>query len=288
MFKYHSFRLTTKAYTHVGQGAGESGVIDNLIQREKPYGLPIIHASSLKGAIREHCKYVLEYKEDVLNILFGSEEAENGGQSVNKTEKKMYQSMLNIHDARLLMLPVGALNEKSFYYATSNYVLQRYSNAIKDYFGSYFTHDLPIPSKDENFVCVKSDAPSSNPWIEGIMGVFKDSAQSTALHGVNRDEIALFHDDLFPSICEYCIPIIERNSLDESGISINKFNLEVLPFDTKFWFFISYQKDLPQEAQDLIHKFVKDIPTKSIQVGANSSLGQGFCKIEEVCYNAGK
>ena len=64
MFEYHFFLLTTRSYTHVGQGAEESAVIDSLIQREQPYNIPVIYASSLKGAIRDHYEFILDKKDE--------------------------------------------------------------------------------------------------------------------------------------------------------------------------------------------------------------------------------
>jgi len=151
MFTYHFFQLTTQSYTHVGQGAADSGVIDNLIQREKPYDIPVMHASSLKGAFREHCKCILDYPDVTLNYLFGSGESESAGPNAKTSARKVYQAIVNIHDARLLMLPVGALFGKSFYYATSNFVLSRYNKILKQLTGKELVHNLPLPSENERF-----------------------------------------------------------------------------------------------------------------------------------------
>lgn len=61
---------------HVGSGQDNDGVIDGLIQRDVVTDLPCINASSLKGALREHCeKWNNAHNEDAkkFNVmkLFG-------------------------------------------------------------------------------------------------------------------------------------------------------------------------------------------------------------------------
>ena len=61
---------------HVGSGQDNDGVIDGLIQRDVVTDLPCINASSLKGALREHCeKWNEAHNEDAEKVnvvkLFG-------------------------------------------------------------------------------------------------------------------------------------------------------------------------------------------------------------------------
>ena len=61
---------------HVGSGQDNDGVIDGLIQRDVVTDLPCINASSLKGALREHCeKWNKAHNEDAKKVnvvkLFG-------------------------------------------------------------------------------------------------------------------------------------------------------------------------------------------------------------------------
>lgn len=62
---------------HVGSGQDNDGVIDGLIQRDVVTSLPCINASSLKGALREHCEewnknHKDKEKVNVIN-LFGKQ-----------------------------------------------------------------------------------------------------------------------------------------------------------------------------------------------------------------------
>ncbi len=281
MFEYHFFLLTTRSYTHVGQGAAESAVIDSLIQREQPYNIPVIYASSLKGAIRDHYEFILD-KKDEADFLFGSQEPEqlelNG-----KTTKTMYQAIVNFFDARLLFLPVGALAKYSYYYATSPYVLNRFAEMYKQITGIDYQLQLELPSKIETFISYAKDKNELTPWIEGIQGnnIHKDKEfLNQKLFGIKKDKMAIFNDELFFALCRDCIPVLEHNKLDDYGISENKFNEEVLPYDTKMWFFISFPDTLKNDPT--ITTLITKLPDKYIQIGANASLGQGICEIEEI------
>jgi CRISPR-associated protein Cmr4 len=281
---YRFFQLNTRSYTHVGQGAADTGVIDNLIQREKPYNIPVMHSSSLKGAFRSHCKDVLGYSQDDLNLLFGLGETENGGGS-SGTDKKMYQSIINFHDARLLFLPVGALYEKATYHATSVNTLNRYYTMINKLLQKNENHALDPVAYGDIFNCFHTNPPQVKPFIEGFQGKFvqKDAAFLQAQHfGIQNSDIALFEEERFRDICEYCIPVIERNKLDDGGISENKFNEEVLPYDACFWFFLSYPDDIEQSIRNRIDNFVAKIQETYVQIGANYSLSQGLCEIKEL------
>ncbi len=63
---------------HVGSGQDNDGVIDGLIQRDVVTSLPCINASSLKGALREHCEeWNKNHKDDKEKVnvvsLFGKQ-----------------------------------------------------------------------------------------------------------------------------------------------------------------------------------------------------------------------
>ncbi len=284
MFEYKFFLLTTKSYTHVGQGAAESAVIDSLIQREQPYNIPIIYASSLKGAIRDHYEFVLNKKDDS-DFLFGSQEPDQV-ESNGKTIKTMYQALVNFFDARLLFLPVGALAKYSYYYATSPYILNRFTEMYKQITGinsPLCPLELELPSKIDTFIHYSEENDKLTPWIEGIQGnnIPKEKEfLDKELFGIKIKRIAIFNDELFLALCRDCIPVLEHNKLDDYGISENKFNEEVLPYDTKMWFFLSFPNILKNN--DKIATLITELQAKYIQVGANASLGQGLCEIEEI------
>lgn len=281
--KYRFFSLITRSYTHVGQGAADTGVIDNLIQREKPYGIPVMHASSIKGAFRSHCKEILDYDDNKLDLLFGTDDTTSGGTGTSRT---IYQSMLVFHDARLLFLPVGALYEKASYYATSPNTLQRYYSMANKLLGRNENHTLHLPAPGSNFCCYRENNSNIPPDIEGISGSFiqvePDVLKREVFREIRTGEVAMFEEARFRDICKYCIPVIERNCLDDDGVSKNKFNEEVLPYGAHLWFFISYPDALLPTWDQQINTFIADIQETYVQIGANFSLAQGLCEIQEL------
>lgn len=68
------------------------------------------------------------------------------------------------------------------------------------------------------------------------------------------------------------LPVIARNKL-ENGKSENLWYEEVVPAKSRFVFFVSYDNE------EIFAKFDKIIQEKVIQIGANGSIGYGFCKI---------
>lgn len=68
------------------------------------------------------------------------------------------------------------------------------------------------------------------------------------------------------------LPVIARNQLD-NGESKNLWYEEVVPAESRFVFFVSY------DDEEIFVKFDKIIQEGVIQIGANGSIGYGFCKI---------
>jgi CRISPR-associated protein Cmr4 len=67
---------------HAGSGDANYGIIDKLVQRDTVYNYPTIHASSLKGALRQHFEDA-QYSDVNIEQIFGKktnddDEAESG------------------------------------------------------------------------------------------------------------------------------------------------------------------------------------------------------------------
>lgn len=90
---------------HVGSGQDNDGVIDGLIQRDVVTSLPCINASSLKGALREHCEewnknHKDKEKVNVIN-LFGKQ-----GEGKENCAPGKYRFL----DASILSIPRPSAN----------------------------------------------------------------------------------------------------------------------------------------------------------------------------------
>lgn len=70
------------------------------------------------------------------------------------------------------------------------------------------------------------------------------------------------------------LPVIARNKL-ENGKSENLWYEEVVPAESRFVFFVSYD----EKDEKIFKEFNTKIQKGVIQIGANGSIGYGFCKI---------
>lgn len=70
------------------------------------------------------------------------------------------------------------------------------------------------------------------------------------------------------------LPVIARNKLD-NGKSENLWYEEVVPAESRFVFFVSYD----EKDEKIFKEFNTKIQKGVIQIGANGSIGYGFCKI---------
>ena len=218
------FKITAKTNLHVGnESGGDFTIIDKAIQRDPLTGLPCINSSSLKGAINEYCCKALNWKEDVLIRVFGSDK----GKRKNDTQK----GEAIFFDAKLLFLP--RQNDSTlFHYVTSDKVIEMLNERVK----------LFVPG----FSFAK---PAS----------------------YNGREVKT-ENDKFAALCsDDNLPIIARNVL-ENGESKNLWYEQVLPAETVLYTIIQ------EKGEDLKNALTQE--GKLVQIGANATIGYGYCKFE--------
>ena len=111
-----AYRVNIELITNLQVGNGEAnfGVIDNLIQRDVATGFPCVNASSLKGALREHCNKYLNPRS-VVEVLFGS-----GPNSSSQSA-----GILKFLDASLVSMPIRC-GKKPYIMPEYAYLLDRY------------------------------------------------------------------------------------------------------------------------------------------------------------------
>ena len=52
---FFAYKIDCITNLHVGSGDLNYNIVDNEVERDAVTGYPVIHASGLKGALREHC-----------------------------------------------------------------------------------------------------------------------------------------------------------------------------------------------------------------------------------------
>lgn len=248
MKNINAYLITCLTNMHVGAGGTNYDVIDNQVQRDVTTNLPTINASSLKGALREFFKNQWGESDNKLNHIFGRQDG---------------IGHYKFFSADLISLPVRAKN-KAFYNATSPLLLSRVNN-LADNLGLESLITKTEETAEENTPKTKDGNDLLEDW---------QAKNGLTLEDVNIGEnIALFSERDFKRLAKK-LPVIARNKLD-NGESKNLFYEEVIPRETRFVFFIAQDDKFNTE-------FEKALSEDIVQIGANGSIGYGFCKINKI------
>jgi len=292
-YKVAVFTITAKTNLHVGSGSQNYGIIDNLIQRDPLTGFPCIYSSSLKGAIREYFRYYL--KKDALwndqesaNFLmhvFGfdrKDKIEDEEQALETPEIKQKPGKYRFLQADLLSIPVRS-DKRLFYRVTCPYLLFNLQNAP----AMYKSVLQPEYSSALNSI--------NNTLLGNAKAIHFDTSVSVLeesdilaeprtpipnllkLNDIAGKELALAQDIEFAElVSDFHLPVIARNNLAD-GRSTNLWYEQVLSAETRFWFGVLFPDSDPE-----MEKFTSIIQSNPVQIGANASIGYGFCEIKLV------
>lgn len=256
-----AYLLTCLTNMHVGVGGANYEVIDNMVQRDAITGMPTVFSSSLKGALREFFKNQLGEENNDFIYIFGTDGTRN--ESLKGKENIGHFSFFG---ADLLSMPVRS-KEIAYYNATSPFLIKQ----INEMANSLNTPTPPITFS-------KVEIETGKP-ITKIAGQTLEDWKSVG--GLTLDckhigeNIALFNEKDFIRLAKR-LPVIARNKLD-NGQSKNLWYEEVVPRQSRFVFFVSKPKD-----SNLKIDFDKILTEQPVQIGANGSIGYGFCTIEKI------
>jgi len=285
--KTELYKIQTLSNLHVGAGDINFDVIDNQVQRDSITNLPNINSSSLKGAFRE---YFTEFKiienedgslskiklpdSNMVKYIFGPE---------NNSNDSHQTGAYSFFEARLLTRPVRA-NTKAYFNATCPMVLKNLLETIENFDINF---DENLKKELEKLLNIKVE--DNNPLIfEKIANTILEDEQATFknfdtshLKEFLGENLALFSDKDFK---ELDLPVIARNKLD-NGESKNLWYEEVVPKTSQFYFIIAKPdnidlKDYDQKIKGFENRFTKE--GVRVQIGANRSIGYGFCKVSRV------
>jgi len=260
--------MTTKIYAyfiecitnlHVGSGDANYCVVDKLVQRDPVTGLPTIHSSSLKGALREHFEKKWT-KEDVrISEIFGKEDRENSA-----------SGEYSFLGADLIAMPVRC-NYQQFAMAFSKEmaeVVNDKSNVLlnqKIFDLQYLSENIIYISNPQTVaqsIFIEGDNMEKQPLPDAGIGIVPSGL---------KQKFAYVDNEKFKA---YKLPVIARNYL-ENGTSKNLWYEEVVPHKTVF---ITYIAATEKHFSD----FENELTSATIQVGANASIGYGICKFTKI------
>lgn len=269
------FTINNISNLHVGSGNANYGVIDNLVQKDINTGLPTIHSSGVKGALR---KYFKHQNNSFVDYVFGKDGDKEGDKGDNKGTKSGGAGKWKFLSADLLSRPVRS-NKIQYFNATSvetiNHLLKKaeklgiendYINALTE----FAKHQNPAPKAPVVFEEKYTDAKiEENDW----KAIFKEPKfKLETVKKVLGENIVLINNKDFREIA---LPVIARNHL-ESGKSQNLWYEEVVPYDSYFGLFIITDN---QHYDEFYENGIKD---KIVQIGANASIGYGLCNFKEI------
>jgi CRISPR-associated protein Cmr4 len=246
------FKLECLTDLHVGNGEANYSIIDNEVQKDSVLtDVPVIHASGLKGALKQHFKQVwnCDNKDTRIKEIFGNEEKDGAGQ---------YKFFTALCLARPLRVTDGST---PYVLATSQAVLEHFSMLLQ---GLGCAEFYSYPKDKEK--TLKSDDLIE---VEGEMRNFHNNEKLKLIIGNNCI--------VLDTLSDYDLPVRARNQLDEkSGLSKNLWYEEIVPHKSIFYFVVI----TPDNECKL--KFKDDLP---VQIGGNASIGNGYCTIKEVWSN---
>jgi len=247
---------------HVGSGDINYGVVDNLVQKDVVTSYPVIHSSSLKGALREY--FEEKFCEDSETIIYIF------GQNPDKSDKKN-PGAYSFFEAKLLFRPVRS-SKKLYFNATSKGVLEEFLMLINE-----LGISCPFKKDIEELISLASDEIVANDevYLEDEEAKKVDINLSDEFKKFIGEDIAIYPDEKFK---ELSLPFVARNRL-ENGESKNLWYEEVVPRFSKFYFFIQKPDNINENVEKFEEEFNK---LKLFQVGANKSIGYGVCKIKEI------
>jgi len=276
------FTITAQTNFHPGSGDANYGIIDKLVQRDSLTSLPVIHASSLKGAILQHFDPQQTMTDDYIDEVFGrqvekrwkSKRAVDGGQ----TGKFVFMQ------ANLLSIPVRS-NARAFFRVSGSGILSELRQHLIDV--QYMEESAVLAkvlaavaeeSKDKAIVLEQNLVGKHH--LEDVKDA--DCKISTSTEGLSDlkellggDGIIIVPDKMLRQLADnHHLPVIARNHL-ENGQSTNLWYEQVLPRQTRFAFTV-----LRPDTLSLATDFDSRLTGQGlIQIGANASVGYGYCSI---------
>lgn len=281
------YLIHTLTNLHAGKGDSNYGIVDKEVQRDAVTNLPTIHASSIKGAMREQFAYYegrgekgdikKSNKAPKITSIFGSAAGDKDNFSVGTH---------NFYQAQLLALPAQS-NAVPYFLATSPKVIQDFCNWSGLVGATYKTEFLnvvknakpekkqPVLFRPENKAISLATGESLFVGELEVNNWTKENMSADLRSFIGYDYLCVLTDQVFKDLCSR-LPVIARNYLD-SGISKNLWYEEVVPSRSLFYWAV----ERPTSNGDFL-QLLKQHTNKRVQIGGNASVGYGLCQIRNL------
>ena len=268
MYSHHLYIIENYTNMHVGSGNANFDIIDNQIQRDAITHYPVIHSSSLKGAIKEYCKYRHDEvdAENFIKHIFGDEEQ---------------SGKIRFVDAYFLSIPMRS-NTKPYYVCTSPKAISEFIEYAEEF--NINIEDIKELKKFAQYSGDDAIIAKNEAIIETVKAKQNSKFNFRVLEKYVGSPAALIPNKKFDEFLKD-LPVIARNQL-ENGESQNLWYEEVLPRKSRLWTIISEPTHLHRENRKLANHFKRFqsylTDNQMIQIGANASIGYGLCKFIDI------
>jgi CRISPR-associated protein Cmr4 len=251
---------------HAGSGDANYGVIDKLVQRDITNRYPCVHASSLKGALRQHAEEKWGSKDDprVLEV-FGTDANES-----KDTKSGSYRFL----GAELLALPIRC-NYRQFALSFCKRLTQLTNEKAKTLVSKEIFKTVTSSNKlfADILPATTYEVFAEDVKLEAIAHINPLACNATGLNGFSSQYACL--EDIDFALAAENLPVIARNYLVDSN-SKNLWYEELVPHQTLF---ITYMASTKPNSD-----FEKLMLDGVIQVGGNATVGYGLCKFYPVTF----
>ena len=250
------YKMKCVTNLHVGSGDENYNIIDNEVERDPVTGYPTINSSGVKGALREHFRYV-----DSVNHI------EIFGQDNKDKSSRIKSGSYKFFSADFLSRPLRVSDNSGHTYINVTTV-----DAIESFLEKMellnvdFTAEWEEVDFDGKEFLVSGESKISE--IEGKT-VGKTDANKALLENLIGRNYAIAK-----SLNEYELPVMARNFL-ENGESKNLWYEEIVPHESMFYTVIITPDGVDCE-------FDSEFEKNTIQFGGNASIGYGVIKLEKI------
>ncbi len=273
---------------HAGSGSSVA-TVDLPIQRERHTGYPIIQSSGVKGAMRDHFRKFHDASNDkeLINKIFGSDEQDGWDKN-----KESIPGAFTVSDAKILAFPIRS-NVAPFVWVTSPTVLNRLKKDL-EYIGGGINDTFEV--EGDKAIILEGSFRNGQKIIleEAVVKVSGDKPQHIDFlrnYFPELERLLLISDEMFDYCVSYCTEIQTNIKIDSEKGTTKDGSLryqEFLPSDSVLYSVVKFGKSYEGDLQsDTIKKFLQDTITGFIQVGGDTSMGKGICKINWINNDGG-
>lgn len=264
---------------HAGSGASVA-TVDLPIQRERHTGYPIIQSSGVKGALRDHFrKFNTETDTQLINYIFGSDTQDGWGKDADAVP-----GSISVSDAKLLAFPMRS-NVAPFVWVTCPTIINRLKKDLE--FVDLETIKTFNVEKESAEVLAGDFTKDAKIILEdAVVKIVSDNSNNVQFIKDNFPEIErllLISDEMFDYCVSSCTEVQTNIKIDSQTGTASDGALryqEFLPADSVLYSVVYFSGSIKENLKaDAIKKYLKDTVKDFVQVGGDTTLGKGICKV---------